>query len=143
MRGIFFTATALCATLLAPAFCSATDLSGTWSGTWQSSSTGHKGPLRAEFVRLDEARYEVFFQGRFFKVFPFRYSLVMTSWEEGGAVYLSGSRFLGRMFGTFSFQAAATDCEFKANYSSCKDSGCFTMTRCTVASSCSCNEAKR
>ena len=116
--------------------CQGTDLSGHWSGTWQSGKTPHHGPLQAEFVRLNESEYEVFFRGRFFAIFPFRYSVVMTASEQDGVVTLSGSKYLGRMFGTFSFSAAATDADFNANYSSCKDHGCFVMSRCSYASSC-------
>ena len=119
-----------------PVVCHAIDLSGCWSGTWQSCVTPHKGPLNAEFVRLNANQYEVFFRGRFFKIIPFRYSVVMTASEQNGVVYLSGSKYLGRMAGTFSFNAAATDCSFNANYTSCKDNGCFVMTRCTYATSC-------
>jgi hypothetical protein len=122
--------------LTAPGLAPAIDLSGCWSGTWQSCTTPHRGPLNAEFVRLDENHYEVFFRGRFFKILPFNYSVVMTATEDAGTVHLSGSQYLGRLFGTFSFGAAATDCQFSANYSSCKDSGCFQMTRCSRATSC-------
>jgi len=111
----------------------AADLSGCWSGTWQSCVTPHNGPLNAEFVRLDANNYEVFFSGRFFKLLPFKYSVVMTATEDNGIVYLSGSKYLGRMFGTFSFSATVTDCQFNASYSSCKDNGCFQMTRCSYA----------
>ena len=114
----------------------ATDLSGNWSGTWQSGNTRHHGPLQAEFVRLSESEYEVFFRGKFFAILPFRYSVVMTASESDGVVTLSGSKYLGRMFGTFSFSAAATDTDFNANYSSCKDHGCFVMSRCSYATSC-------
>jgi hypothetical protein len=122
--------------LFLPAASQATDLSGCWSGTWESCVTPHRGPLNSEFVRLDANRYEVFFNGRFFKVMPFRYSVVMTASEQDGIVQLSGSKYLGRMVGTFSFNAAATDCQFNANYSSCKDSGTFTLCRCSHATSC-------
>lgn len=114
----------------------ATDLSGCWSGTWQSCVSGHKGPLHAQFVRIDENHYEVFFNGRFFKIFPFKYSVVMTAVEKDGVVYLSGSKYLGKMFGTFSFSAAANDCHFNASYTSCKDNGEFKLTRCTHAAPC-------
>jgi hypothetical protein len=60
----------------------------------------------------------------------------MTASEQDGVVHLSGSKYLGRMFGTFSFNATAMDCQFNANYSSCKDNGCFAMTRCTHAVPC-------
>lgn len=122
-----------------PGVAAATDLSGCWSGSWQSCVTSHQGTLNAEFVRLDDCRYEVFFQGRFFKILPFRYSVVMMATEQDGVVYLSGYKYLGRMFGAFSFSAAATDCEFNADYSSCKDHGRFTMSRCTRAVPCGCD----
>ncbi len=116
--------------------CRATDLSGQWSGTWASGNTRHHGPLQAEFVRLNDNEYEVFFRGKFFAILPFRYSVVMTASEQDGVVTLSGSKYLGRMFGTFTFSAAVTDTHFNANYSSCKDHGCFEMTRCSYATCC-------
>ena len=116
--------------------CSAIDLSGQWSGTWASGNTRHHGPLQAEFVRLNDGQYEVFFRGKFFAILPFRYSVVMSASEQDGVVTMSGNKYLGRMFGTFSFSAAVTDTQFNANYSSCKDHGCFEMTRCTYATCC-------
>ena len=116
--------------------CSAIDLSGHWSGTWASGNTRHHGPLQAEFVRLNESEYEVFFRGKFFAILPFHYSVVMTASEQDGVVTMTGSKYLGRMFGTFQFSAAVTDTNFNANYSSCKDHGCFEMTRCSYATSC-------
>lgn len=129
-------AIAICGVLAGQGAAKATDLSGCWSGTWQSCTTPHRGPLNAEFVRINANQYEVFFNGRFFKLLPFKYSVVMTATEQDGVVYLSGSKYLGRMFGTFSFSATATDCQFNATYSSCKDNGLFTMTRCSRATSC-------
>jgi hypothetical protein len=114
----------------------AADLSGHWSGTWQSGSTRHQGSLQADFVRLDENRYEVFFSGRFLRFVPFGYSTVMAATEQNGLVTLTGSKYLGRLFGTFSFSASATDCHFEANYSSCKDHGYFKMTRCSYVAAC-------
>jgi hypothetical protein len=107
----------------------AADLSGCWSGTWESCTTPHKGPLFAEFVPCGPHQYDVHFRGRFFKLLPFKYSVTMTAEERDGVVYLSGSQYLGRMFGTFSFNAAATDTCFNANYNSCKDHGRFQMSR--------------
>lgn len=87
-------------------------------------------------MRLDANRYQVNFSGRFLRFVPFRYSIVMAAVENGDVVTLSGSRYLGRLFGTFSFAARATDCHFDAHYSSCKDHGYFRMMRCTHAISC-------
>ncbi len=110
--------------------CLATDLSGTWSGTWNSNRTRHKGPLTAQFVKQDANHYAVHFTGRFFKIFPFQYSVVLEVIEDGDMVKLAGSHFLGKMFGTFCYSATADDCHFTASYTSKKDYGCFRLTRC-------------
>lgn len=109
----------------------ATDLTGCWSGSWRSCQTGHKGVLNATFTKCGDDAYSVHFRGRFFKIMPFRYTVtlrVVEETEEG--VVLQGSSYLGRLAGTFNYRATVTDCKFVANYSSCKDSGLFTMTRC-------------
>ena len=109
---------------------SAADLSGSWSGRWDSQTTGHTGPLKAEFTRIDDSQYQVDFRGRFLKLVPFRYSVVLTAVDEGDTVRLSGDNYLGRMFGWFHYDAVVSGDCFTANYSSCKDSGQFQMTRC-------------
>ncbi|MBW3597381.1 MAG: hypothetical protein KY475_08910 [Planctomycetes bacterium] len=114
----------------------ATDLSGSWSGTWKSCTSGHEGPLRAEFVRRSACCYDVTFRGRFFKILPFRYSVAMRVIKQDGCVYLSGSKDLGRLFGVFSFAAAADGCRFHADYSSCEDKGCFRLSRETCGACC-------
>ncbi len=115
---------------LAAAPAAAADLSGSWSGTWQSTSTGHAGPLRATFTPCGEGRYAVDFSGRFFKILPFRYSVTLRIIEDcGDRVTLAGSSWLGRLFGTFTYRADATDCSFEARYSSKKDSGVFRLHR--------------
>jgi hypothetical protein len=107
------------------------DLSGSWSGYWASDCTRHHGPLFANFCRLSSNQYDVHFRGRFFKILPFRYSVTLdVVKEEGDKVFLSGSSWLGRMFGTFTYEATATSCDFTANYYSCKDDGVFVLHRC-------------
>jgi len=124
---------ALAVLLLVPALGHAADLSGEWSGTWQSCITGHKGVLKGTFCRIDEGHYRVDFRGRFFKIMPFRYSVTLNVVEEGETVKLSGDSYLGRLIGTFTYEASATSTDFTANYSSCKDSGTFVMSRCCEA----------
>lgn len=110
----------------------ASDLTGHWSGDWKSCTSGHKGPLSAEFCKVDNCHYEVRFKGRFFKVFPFRYKVTLQVLEETPErVVLSGSQDLGRIFGTFTYSATVTDNCFVASYTSCKDDGIFRMERCT------------
>jgi hypothetical protein len=73
----------------------ATDLSGYWSGSWSSGQTRHQGPLTATFCKLSDTAYQVNFKGRFFKVFPFRYSVVLNVVsDDGQTVRLQGSSYL-------------------------------------------------
>jgi len=111
--------------------CSAADLSGYWEGRWQSCQTRHNGVLRATFCRLNATQYRVDFSGRFFKILPFRYSVVLNVVEDrGDVVRLQGSSYLGKRFGTFYYDATVTGCTFNASYTSCKDDGWFRMTKC-------------
>jgi hypothetical protein len=108
----------------------ATDLTGCWAGSWESCTSGHAGPLHATFTRCGETEYRVTFTGRFLKVIPFRYSVTLTVVEDrGDELVLAGTSYLGRLFGTFSYRATATDGRFTADYTSKKDDGTFRMTR--------------
>lgn len=116
----------------------ATDLSGKWSGTWKSSSTGHKGPLHCTLKRIDDNRYQADFSGCFFKFIPFRYSLTLHVQQDGDVVTLSGCKTLGRRLGTFYYSAKADTDSFTASFRSSKDCGQFRMNRC-----CTFTNAKR
>lgn len=108
----------------------ATDLTGCWTGSWESCTSGHSGPLNATFTRCGETEYRVKFSGRFLKVIPFRYTVTLAVVEDrGDEVVLAGSSYLGRLFGTFSYHATATEGRFTADYTSKKDDGTFRMTR--------------
>ncbi|MFO1002365.1 MAG: hypothetical protein U0936_18715 [Planctomycetaceae bacterium] len=105
-------------------------LCGEWSGEWCSQSTGHRGPMKATFCRLNCNQYEVTFMGRFCSLIPFRYKAVLTATPgENGQVVLTGSKNLGLLFGTFRFRGSATDCRIVANYCSKDDRGQFRMSR--------------
>ncbi len=108
----------------------AADLSGSWSGYWESDSTGHRGPLRCTLTKLDNGAYRANFSGRFFKIVPFRYSVDLDVVQDGDTVSLAGEQRLGRRLGDFHYNAEATCQDFIANYSSCKDNGRFVLTRC-------------
>ncbi len=108
----------------------AVDLAGDWAGEWSSTSTGHSGPLRASFTPCGPGRYSVEFRGRFCRILPFRYTVVLAVVEDRGeSVILAGDSFLGRLFGTFTYRASADACRFDACYSSRKDRGAFRLTR--------------
>ncbi len=107
------------------------DASGSWSGSWKSCQSGHKGPLHATICQLDETRYQANFSGKFFLLIPFKYSVVLhVSKVEGDTITLSGSKHMSRRLGTFYYTATVTGDSFSARYSSAKDCGYFQMTRC-------------
>jgi hypothetical protein len=105
------------------------NLSGRWSGHWESLSNGHRGPLHATFTKADDSHYSVIFRGRFLKILPFRYTskLEVTGYEDD-RVLLAGSRRL-LFFGTFSYRAEATCSDFTATYEARNDHGVFIMKR--------------
>ena len=105
------------------------DLSGAWSGHWESQTSGHRGPLSATFHRANDTQYSVVFRGRFLKIIPFRYKtdLDITGYQDD-TVLLAGSRKL-LFFGTFSYSAEATGTDFTANYEARNDRGVFVMKR--------------
>jgi hypothetical protein len=119
-------------TTVAASSVAATDLSGSWSGGWYSCTNGHRGPLQATFCRQDESHYVVHFRGRFLlNLIPFRYSVVLNVVEEtDDSVRLEGSSYLGRLAGTFTYDATATATTFHADYDSCRDTGYFWLNKC-------------
>jgi hypothetical protein len=109
----------------------AVSLAGHWSGSWYSCTTGHRGPLFAEFCPLSTGDYRVNFRGRFFRILPFRYTVVLRVVDQqDGVVHLQGQSYLGRLFGTFTYEATATESGFRATYRSCDDRGVFKLQRC-------------
>ncbi|MFO0803029.1 MAG: hypothetical protein U0791_07900 [Gemmataceae bacterium] len=105
------------------------NLSGRWSGHWESQTTGHTGPLNGRFKQVDDTHYKVVFTGRFFKVIPFRYSQKLeVVGGDGENVLLSGSSRLPG-FGTYEYSANATSRDFHATYQSRRDRGAFILRR--------------
>jgi len=107
----------------------AADLSGYWSGYWANSNNRHTGPLRATFTKINESQYRVKFTGRFFKIVPFNYSVVLNVVEENEVTRLRGTQYVGRRYGTFCYRATVTGCKFTAHYTSKKFNGKFVLTK--------------
>lgn len=105
------------------------DLTGKWSGCWESICTGHHGPLHAKFCKVDDCHYRVRFHGRFFKIVPFMYSVTLNVTGQAGDKVLLAGESRVPLFGTFHYHAEADACHFDATYSSCKDHGKFTLSR--------------
>jgi hypothetical protein len=128
-------AAALFTLLLAAATASAQppDLTGKWSGRWESAKNGHTGPLHARFTKLSDEQYRVRFRGRFAVVIPFCYSMKMNVvGVECDRLVLGGSHRLGPVFGTFHYSGTATHTHFDATFSATSDIGKFVLTRAGV-----------
>lgn len=109
---------------------SATDLAGCWRGCWEDCKSGHSGPLKARFEKCDDAHYRATFSGRFFKVIPFRYSVVLNVvGQDGASVLLSGDSNLGILFGTFHYEGRATEHDFTADFTSRRYQGRFVLEK--------------
>ena len=107
------------------------DLSGYWSGHWESCTTGHQGPLQARFCKIDDDSYCVRFSGRFFRVIPFHYSVTLNVTErQPDKVILEGDSRLGALMGTFHYRAEASATAFIADYRSRRDNGRFVLNPC-------------
>ncbi len=105
-------------------------LDGCWSGSWQSCTTGHGGPLSASFCRIGPEHVQASFRGKFARILPFRYYAVLRIvHEEPGSMVLAGSQRLGPIMGTFEYQATIRDGNFQATYSSRRESGNWTLSR--------------
>lgn len=113
-----------------PATTDAQELSGHWSsGHWVDNKSGHTGPLKADFHCCGPDAYRVTFTGRFWKVFPFRYTVTLTvTGRSGDRVFLTGEQHIP-IFGTFHYQAEGTACEFTCHFCSRRYDGDFVLRR--------------
>ncbi|MEC7567198.1 MAG: hypothetical protein VX738_16065 [Planctomycetota bacterium] len=106
------------------------DIDGKWSGTWRSEISDHQGPLKAKFEVIDESKIRAKFTGRFFKIIPFRFDVVLTVVESAdGVTTLKGSQDLGRTLGKYEYTAKYSKGKFVAEYSTEKDKGLFEVSR--------------
>lgn len=107
-----------------------TSLTGTWSGGWNSQTTGHKGPLQANIRPTNDGHYMATFTGKFFKVIPFRYEMKLNVVaNDGNTLRLSGSKKLGPLMGYYSYHATVTGNQFAASYRTKRDQGTFSLRR--------------
>lgn len=120
------------APLLHPLPCSAQTgdiLCGSWSGSWVSCQTGHRGRLSATFCRTGPNQVQANFRGTFAKIIPFRYRPTLTIvHEEPGLVILEGCQRIP-LGGSFQYRATVTPGQFRATYQSRRDQGQWNMQR--------------
>ncbi len=105
-------------------------LTGSWTGGWNSQTTGHQGPLRASIRPTGDGHYSATFTGKFFKVIPFRYQMnLQVVGASDGVLQLAGSKKLGPLMGYYSYNATVSGNSFSASYRTKRDSGTFFMHR--------------
>lgn len=105
-------------------------LSGSWSGSWASHTTGHQGSLHASIRPTPHGNYTATFTGKFFKVIPFRYQMQLNVVSnDGHQMTLAGSKKLGPVMGHYSYRATVTGNQLSATYSTKRDRGTFSLRR--------------
>ncbi len=106
------------------------DIIGKWNGKWVSDARGQSGPLVATFSKNEKGAIQAIFEGRFFKIFPFRFVVPLTIKEEKPeSLILNGRMDAGDLFGTFDYIIEATNEAVEVKYSSERDHGVFSVTR--------------
>lgn len=128
MKTIVIACICLLSVVAVPA--AAQDLSGHWQGCWSSQCSGHQGRISASFCQINDCQVKAQFKGTFARIIPFRYNATLQIvHQEPGLMVVSGSRKLGPLGGTFSYQATITEGQFSATYSSGRDRGTWNLSR--------------
>lgn len=100
--------------------------SGVYRGGWQSSTTGHRGPMNVRLRQQSNGEYRALFTGRFAGVIPFVYRAKLA--PTGVPGHFVSERQLPLM-GTYRMSAVIGPGGFYASYTSRKDVGSFQMRR--------------
>jgi hypothetical protein len=106
------------------------ELSGNWTGRWQSSTNNHGGKMNATFVQQSGDQLQVKFRGSFAKVIPFRYRAKLNVvYQEPGLTIVGGSKKLGPLMGDFSYSGQISNGCFTGTYSSRRYNGSWVTSR--------------
>lgn len=120
----------LCAAVWLSPVCSASDPVGKWRGEWQSQSTGHRGPMRANVWKANDGTYQARFSGRFALVIPFTYKVTMhPSYDPHGNVHLHVAKPLGPLMGSYTMDAVSSGNDLNGSFRAAKDVGSVRMRR--------------
>ena len=104
-------------------------LTGRWTGSWHSETTGHHGPIRAKIRMDDDGNMVVRFHGRYAKIFPFWYRTTLEQSNQGDGIHYVAQHDLGKRWGMFTLDAYLEGETLKAQYQSQDDIGGFVLTR--------------
>lgn len=99
---------------------------GVYRGGWQSSTTGHHGPMNVRLRQQSSGEVRALFTGRFAGVIPFVYRAKLEPTGDPG--HFVSERQLPLM-GTYRMSAVISPGGFYARYTSRKDVGSFQMRR--------------
>jgi len=113
------------------------DITGRWSGHWNSQATGHHDELRALISQVDTNHYDVKFHAAYksetfkFITVHFGYTVRMETKPSTNAdVAFHGSEDLGKLAGSvYTYDGHANATNFFSTYKSKYDRGTFEMTR--------------
>ena len=105
---------------------------GPWEGSWETTTNGHTGDLRAIVSRSEEnpGEYDFHYHFTWAKILSGTYKATFPATRTGSSRHeVDGEQELG-LFGTFRHEATITDNQFEATYSSKKgEVGLFEMIR--------------
>jgi hypothetical protein len=101
---------------------------GRWRGEWTSSSTGHRGPMRANIRPQSDGTYSARFSGRFFVVIPFTYRVDMVPTYPGSHQLIADKK-LGPIMGSYRMQTNFGSQSMSGQFQAAGDHGAVRMTR--------------
>lgn len=127
---LFACVVCLCMTWWVGSIGNASEPVGKWRGEWQSQSTGHRGPMKANVWKNHDGTYQARFSGRFALVIPFTYKVTMQpSYDQYGNVYLHASKPLGPLMGSYTMDAVSSGSGLNGSFRASKDVGSIRMHR--------------
>ena len=105
-------------------------IEGRWEGVWLSHTNGHHGQLRSLMSKQTDTQYQARFHAKFWKIFSYGYTVLLTARELDGAYQFQGDADLGWLAGgLYHYDGQATPTNFVSTYRSKHDGGVFHMER--------------
>ncbi len=105
-------------------------LVGEWSGTWKSTTRGETGRLNCTIYPQPSGKYRARFRARFWRIFTFKSTVLLTAERGDEAWAFTGKADLGRLAGGVYTYDGTTDGEtFTCTYEASGDKGSFEMKR--------------
>jgi len=101
-----------------------------FKGTWNSQSTGHRGPMRARLTPRSDGGYDARFSGRFALIIPFTYRVqLMPAGNDGWNQQLTASKRLGPVLGSYQMSANLAPGQLVGGFQAAGDTGTVSLRR--------------